>query len=133
VSLPRLQTFVVEALKLIGIAAICLVIFGVGFFISIKTGIVVPARWGGLLIWTCGLLWVIFRRRKYDLHNERFWSALIGLLAIHLAVFISVLKRYPDWRMAWFPIVFVIEGSAMSAVLDTVVDGRHRTKSKHSG
>ena len=119
-------------MKLIGIAIGCLVIFSIVFFVSIKTGITIAGRWFGLAVWTGALLWVIFRQCKKEVRKGRFWIILTGLLAIHFAAFILVLRRYPEWRMAWFPIAYVIEGTFMITVLNTFVRKRRRIKSFHS-
>ncbi len=127
----RLFRWFLEASKLIGIAIGSLIVFGIIFFISIKTGIVIPARWCGLFFWTAGLLWVILRQYKDHLRSGKFWITLLALLAIHLAAFAAVLQRYPAWRMAWFPIVFVVEGSLILAVLGAFVEGRDPKKFTH--
>jgi hypothetical protein len=129
--LARIWALVLEALKLTGIAVCCLLVMIIGLYISIKTGIFVPARWWGLLVWTCGLLWIVFLPYKNDLRNGTVWTSLIGLLALHLSAFVLILRRYPDWRMAWFPLVFVIEVPCFGIALDALVQKQPRTK-RHS-
>jgi hypothetical protein len=124
----RLLGFFLEALKLLGIAVVSLVIFVIAFFISIKTGIRMPERWWGLLVWTLALLWIIFWKGQFDLRNGKFWATLFGLLAVHFAAFIPILRLYPDWRMAWFPIVYLVEGTAMFAILSAVARKSHHRK-----
>jgi len=124
----RLWTLLLEGLKLFAIAVGCLVVFSIVFFIWVKTGLVrfnIPARWFGLFCWTCGLLWVILRQFKDDLRRVKFWVALLALLAVHVCAFVVVLRSYPEWRMAWFMIVFLIEGPLVMAALHGIVHTRH--------
>jgi hypothetical protein len=124
----RLLGFLLEALKLLGIAIASLIILAIAFFVSIKTGITMPERWWALLFWTVALLWIIFRKGQFDLRNGKFWTTLFGLLAVHFAAFIPILRFYPAWRMAWFPIVYIVEGTAMFAILSAVARKSHHRK-----
>ena len=130
-ALPaRLRTLVLEGLKLFAIAIGCLVVFAIGFFVWVKTGLInryIPSRWFGLLFWTCALLWLILRQFKKYLRHGRFWGSLLGLLALHVSAFVIVLRLYPEWRMAWFMLVFVVEGPLLMTALESLVGtGHHR-------
>ena len=130
-TLPaRLRILASEGLTLFAIAIGCLVVFAIGFFVWVKTGLInhyIPARWFGLLFWTCALLWVILRQFKEYLRRGRFWGSLLGLLLLHVFAFVIVLKLYPEWRMAWFMLVFLVEGPLiMTALRSLVSTGHHR-------
>lgn len=121
----RLWVFILEGLKLLAIAVVCLVVFGIAFFISVKTGLIrfrIPARWFGLFYWTSALLWVILRQFKGDLRRVKFWVVLLTLLALHVIGFAFVLRSYPEWRPVWFLPVFLIEGSLVMTALRRIVD-----------
>lgn len=124
----RVFSLVLEGLKLFGIAIACLVILGLAVFVSVRTGIVIPARWFGLIVWTGFLAWIILRTYKSQLRDTRFWIAFLVLLVTHVVVFARILRRYPDWRMAWFPLVAMLEASCMAVVLDRTIHRKYRRK-----
>jgi hypothetical protein len=121
----RLESFVVESLKLLAVALASLVVIGLALVASAKAGIVIPARWLGLFYWTCALLWFICRQYKSNLRHGKFWVVLLTLLALHVGAFAVVLRSYPEWRMAWFMPIFLIEAPLVMAVLRSVVHTRH--------
>jgi hypothetical protein len=128
-ALPaRLIAFALEALKLVGIALGCLALIGMAFFISVRSGIVIPARWFGLCFWTGFLVWIICRPYRSNLGQPRFWGGFLILLVLHVAGFAVVLRVYPEWRMAWFPLIAVIEIPLMAMGLELIVRQKHRRK-----
>jgi hypothetical protein len=123
----RTQALIIEGLKLFGIAIACLIALGVIVVVSARTGIVIPARWFGLILWTGFLTWAILRQYGSEVRDNRFWSIFLFLLVIHTAVFARVLWRYPDWRMAWFPLIVMAEVPCMAIVLGpTTRHKKHR-------
>jgi hypothetical protein len=126
--MTRFAGFALEGLKLFGIAALALLTIWAAVIVSIKTGISIPARWLGLFAWTCALLWVVFRQCKSDLRSGRFWLALAALLAVHVAAFTLLLRAYPEWRMAWFVFVFLIEAPLLTVTVQGFV---HTPGRKH--
>jgi hypothetical protein len=121
----RLMTWVLEGLKLIGIALVCLVVIGIGIFLSIKTGIVISARWFGLFYWTCFLAWFICRQLRSDLRRAKFWVTLLAFLAVHVGAFVVVLQSYPEWRSIWFMLIALIEWPLMTSAVRSIVETRH--------
>ncbi len=124
----RFGSFALEGLKLFGIAVLALMIIWAAVIVSIKTGISIPARWLGLFSWTCALLWVVFRQCKGELRSGRFWLALAMLLAVHIAAFTLLLRAYPQWRMAWFMFIFLIEAPLLTVTVQSFV---HTPSRKH--
>ena len=124
----RLVTFALEALKLFGIAIACLVLIGVPVFVSVQTGIVIPSRWFGLCYWTGFLIWIICRQYRSNLRQASFWVALSILLALHVAAFAVVLRMFPEWRMAWFTLVAIVEIPLMAMALELFTRRRHHRK-----
>ena len=121
----RILAFVLEGLKLFGIAVACLAIFALIFFISVKAGIVIAWRWIALSYWTGFLIWLICKVHKSHLKQVKFWVTLFGLLLIHVIAFVAVLQRYPDWRLIWYVPIVVIEAPLMGIVLDAVLTDKH--------
>jgi hypothetical protein len=117
--------FILEAAKLFGIAIACLLVIGVAVVVSVKTGIVIPARWFGFLFWTGALLGFVFRQHKEDLRLGIFWLALMAVLAMHVTAFSVVLRAYQAWRMIWFMFIFTIEAPLVLVLLQKVVHQRH--------
>ena len=114
----RLVSFALEALKLFGIALACFVAIGAVTLISIRYGIVIPSRWLGLCFWTGFLVWIICRQYRSNLRKVKFWVAFSILLGIHLVAFIVVLRTYPEWRVAWFPFVAIVEVPFIAMALE---------------
>jgi hypothetical protein len=92
----------------------------VAVFVSVRTGVVIPARWWGLLIWTCFILAFVCRHLRGYLRYGEFWLRFLGFLVIHLAAFVVVLRSYPEWRMFWFMPIAIVEALLMTNVLEVV-------------
>lgn len=120
----RLSVLLLESLKLLGIAVGCLVVLAIAFFLSVKTGIVIPGRWIGFCFWTAILIWFLCQRFKRRPTTAKFWIGLLSLLLIHLMAFIVLLQRYPDWRAARFMLIFIIEAPCAALVLETFVSDK---------
>jgi hypothetical protein len=121
-SSSRLRSLLRESLKLIGIALGCLVAFTVIFFVSVKTGIVIPWRWMALCYWTGFLIWCICVQFRQHLRQPKFWITFLGLLVIHVIGFIAVLQRSTEWHNTWFLAVVLVEGPCFAVALGVVVD-----------
>jgi len=130
-ALSRLVSFALEALKLFGIALACFVAIGAVTLISVRYGIVIPSRWFGLCFWTGFLVWIICRQYRSNLKHVKFWVTFSGLLAIHLTAFIVVLRTYPEWRVAWFPLVAIVEVPCLAAALELFLHRMHRRSFPH--
>jgi hypothetical protein len=120
----RLITFALEALKLLGIAITCLALIGIAIFVAARTGIVIPARWFGFCVWTGILIWIICRQYRSHLGQASFWAAFCVLIALHVAVFTVVLRKYPEWRLAWFPLVAILEIPLIAVAVGLVIQRR---------
>jgi hypothetical protein len=131
-GIARLLSFALETLKLFGIALACFVIIGAVTLISLRYGIVIPSRWFGLCFWTGFVVWIICRQYKSNLRHVKFWVAFSILLAIHLAVFIVVLRMYPEWRMTWFPLVVIVEVPFIAMALQLYLQRMRRRNLPHT-
>jgi hypothetical protein len=128
-ALPaRVITSALEALKLFGIALACLALIAIAVFVSVRTGIVIPSRLFGLCFWTGFLIWILCRQYRSNLRQTSFWVAFLILLALHAGGFAVVLRMYPEWRMAWFPLIAVIEIPLMAMALELFIRQKHHRK-----
>jgi len=121
----RIVSFALEGLKLFGIALTCFLVIGGVTIVAVRNGIVIPATWFGLCFWTGFFVWIICRTYRANVRHTRFWAPFSILLPIHLAAFIVVLRTYPDWRMAWFPLVAIVEVPCIAMALDEVLPRKH--------
>jgi hypothetical protein len=101
------------ALALAGLATIGLLVA-----ISISTGIEIEGRWIGLAMFSCVLLWAMVRESRSMWMQPKFWMAVTGFLAIHLAVFVPILRSYPQWRVVWFAFITPPEAAVFGMSLD---------------
>jgi hypothetical protein len=118
----RLRSLLRESVKLIGIALGCLVAFSVIFFVSVKSGIVIPWRWTALSYWTGFLIWCVCVQFKQHLRQPKFWITFLGLLVIHVLGFIAVLQRSTEWHNTWFLAVVLVEVPCFAVALGVAVD-----------
>jgi hypothetical protein len=117
----RILAFVLQALRLFGIAVGCLVILTLIIFIAIKNGIFLDWRWIGLSYWTGCVILLMCRLYEPNLKQLKFWFTLFCLSLTHVIAFIAVLQRYPEWRLIWYVPIVVIESQFMGLVLDAVM------------
>ena len=113
---------------MLGIALAALLAIGAAVMVSVKTGIVIPGRWFGLIWWTSALLWFVFKQHKHDLRCGRFWLVFLAFLAAHLTIFVFVLQAYPAWRMAWFMFIFMIEAPLVLVSMQTALRPRRNRR-----
>jgi hypothetical protein len=124
----RLRAFLRESVKLVAIALVCLAVFAVVFFASMKTGIFIPWRWIALSYWTGFLIWIVWRQFKQSVRQPRFWIAFAGLLVIHTAGFVAFLQKYPGLPGVWFAAIVIIEAPCFSAAIEIVLDSGLRPR-----
>ena len=65
--------------------------------------------------------WITFyypvKQHRRHWRRPIFWSGVAGLLAVHLVVFVIVLRNYPEWRLVWFIPVAIAEGGGIFLAL----------------
>jgi hypothetical protein len=98
-----------------GLALAALAIFSLIFALSVRTHIVIPFRWVMLTLFTGLLLYTMIKTDRTLWAVPGFWLLCFGFLGIHLAVFISVLRIYPDFRPVWYVPVVVAEAGVFGA------------------
>ena len=86
----------------LGLAIVPLAIFSLFFFLSIATHIIVPFRWVMLAVFTGLLLFTIIKTDREYWNRPFFWLTCGCVLAFHLALFIPLLRNYPEFRVVWW-------------------------------
>ncbi len=88
----------------VGIAALSIVFFVFGIFVSHDTFI----RWGGLIVYTLALYGFLVYDNLRFVRNRRFWKLISIFLIVHFVVFVAILRSAVEWRLPWF-FVMILE------------------------
>jgi hypothetical protein len=115
-----------------GLAVVSLAIFSLIVFLSVRTHIVVPFRWVGLAGFAGALLFAIIKTNREYWNLPAFWLICAGILIVHLAVFIPVLRAYPDFRFIWWVPIVIAEGAFFGALCELLLirTGRSSRRAK---
>lgn len=89
-------------------------------FLTIRTGKRLPMLWVELAAFTWITFWYPIQQYKRHWRRPIFWSGVVGLLAIHLIIFVIVLRSYPEWRLVWFIPVAIAEGGGIFLALGSL-------------
>lgn len=127
-TLPQLKRAILRFLLYLCIAISSLLVIALYLFVSIRTGISVPVRWGGLALWTGGLVFIFCKYYRRQRNRTDFRVTLMVLICIHLGIFIPLLRSYKDWRLGWFFTTTILEVVPMFLVLEKVL---HRPRKSH--
>ena len=100
----------------IGLALGCLAVLALVVFVSVHTGMAIPSRWVMLTVFTGVLLFSMFKYYRGYWSRPAFWLSCAAVLAVHLAIFIPVLRAYPEFRPFWFVPIVVIEAALAGAI-----------------
>jgi hypothetical protein len=107
----------------VGIALVVLAVFAV--VIVLSKGAKLPSGWLALGVFTSCLFWITIRQSRAYWNRPGFWLATIGLLLVHLLLFIAILRGYPQWRGIWFVPIIIVEGGLFGVILH-VLFGEHK-------
>src|SRR6266550_8062448 len=95
----------------LGLAVASLVIFSLIFALSVRTQISIPFSWIMLAIFTAVFAFTIVNSSREHWTRVSFWFTFGGALVAHLAVFIPLVRLYPEFKPFWYvPIVIVEAG-----------------------
>lgn len=122
------QHIALRVLLYFGLAFAFLAVCGLLVFLSVRTGITVPARWFALALYTAVLLWALIGTSKEYWYRPSFWLTIAGLLALHLLGFGVVLRRYPQWRPIWYIPVVIVEAALFGSILATLFKDRRESR-----
>src|SRR5438874_7847492 len=99
-----------------------LIVIGLATVFSVRTGISPSGGWFGFFGFTPFVFWAVIKAQKRHWRRRGLWVAVGALLLLHLAVFITVLLKYPELRLVWFAPVSIIEIALFSVVLVKLFD-----------
>ena len=116
-----LARIVRRLLLYLGLALASLAIFSLVFFLSIRTHIVVPFQWVGLAAFAAVLVFAIIKTDRTYWTRPAFWLILVGVLIVHLAFFIPVLRSYPDFRLVWWVPIVIVEAGIFGVICDMLL------------
>jgi len=84
---------------------------------STLTGAEVFGKWGGLVANTFIIFGYTIRYGKRYWKRPSFWTVLLGLLSVHIILFLFLLERLPEWRISWWILVTPVEYIAIGSLL----------------
>jgi len=105
----------------LGLALASLAILALVFALSVHTGILVPFRWVGLAMFTVVLIVATVQTSRNYWRRVAFWVILAVLLCVHVFGFIFILQRFPDFRVAWYVPVVIVEAGIFGGVYDLLL------------
>jgi hypothetical protein len=107
------------AFVLIGILAAGVAVAAVVVFFPQQFGYVFGehAGWFALAAFTALTFWrvALFFRRSW--RQVRFWLALLGLMTLHTAAYVLILRSVTPWPLIWFALVSIVEIPSLGALL----------------
>ena len=74
--------------------------------------------WVGLYGFTPFVFYMALRNLRRHWPRPRLWLAAAGLLVVHVAAFVAILRAYPPWRMIWYAPISVAEIVGVSMLLE---------------
>lgn len=84
----------------------------------------IESVWVGFLLNTAVVFGFVIKRCRRYLRIQRFWWATLGLLAIHLVVYVSCLRQTDRFPLLWYVILNPVEWSVVFAVLRCALNGK---------
>jgi RsiW-degrading membrane proteinase PrsW (M82 family) len=96
-------------------------------FVVLTHGAEVPFHWVFLGLFTSGLFWITVKQSREYWRHPGFWVVMGALLGLHLVIFVSILRVYPDWRPLWFVPTITIEAGLFGALLFLLFGRRKRS------
>jgi len=105
----------------IAIAVVLLIVWG--SMHSIKPGAEVIGKWGGLAVNTLIVFGYTIRHNRPSLRRA-FWALILLLFVVHAGVFMAVLGRLAEWKVAWWAVVTPAEYFLIRSVI--VLAGHRR-------
>ena len=100
----------------LGIAITVLIAIAGAVFLNLRTDIAIPRQWIAFSVFTVILAFAMVKTYRRYWKRPAFWLALAALLAIHLAVLIPIVERFPEFKPIWYIPVMVAEGATFGVV-----------------
>ena len=107
--------------RVVDFAAYTLICLGVAAIVIWSADRGVPReiveKWGPLWAVTILLFGSVLVNRRHLASRVSFWAVLVGFLAVHLLVMVTLLQSVDDWKPIWWAPLFPIEMVAIDMVL----------------
>lgn len=105
----------------LGLAVASLVILSLIFAVSISMHVTLPLRWVMLAAFTGVLLFTMVKTDRAYWNRPVFWLICVGVLVVHLTVFIPILRSYREFRSVWWVPIVLVEASVFGPLCDLLL------------
>jgi len=110
----------------IGLAIGGILVLALALYVSVQENLHIPKKWIALTFFTGVLLFAIMKVYRPYWGRLGFWLLSVGILLVHLAIFIPLLMSYPEFRPAWYVPAVTAEVVAVGAIFGALLDGPHK-------
>jgi hypothetical protein len=110
----------------VGLAVASLVIFSLIFALSIRSHISVSFPWVMLAIFTAVLALTIVKTSREYWARVSFWLTCAVAVAAHLAIFIPLVRVYPEFKPFWFVPIVIVEAGIFGMICDMLLNHSRR-------
>ena len=118
-----------RSLLYVGLAVAFLIILSLIVALGVKEHISVPGQWFFLAWWTGALAYVITKESREYWRRVSFWLIFVCAMAAHLALFIPILRAYPEFRPIWFWPIVIVEAGIFGAICEMLLPRSTRRRS----
>ncbi len=73
------------------------------------------------------LIFAMIKTYREYWNRPAFWLICAGVLIVHLAVFIPVLRTYPDFRLVWWVPIVIAEAAVFGIICDLLLMRKARS------
>jgi hypothetical protein len=108
-----------RSLFYLGLAIASLAIFSLIFAISMH--VTLPFRWVTMAVFTGILLFTLVKIKRPYWKRRLFWLICTGVLVVHLAIFVPILRSYPGFRLVWWIPILTVEAAVFSVISDLLM------------
>ena len=110
-----------RSLLYVGLAVAFLVVFSLIFLLSVKEKTSIPRQWFFLAGYTTVLAYAMIKESREYWVQISFWFLCAAIIAAHLAVFIPILRIYPEFRPVWFWPIVIVEAGAFGVICELLL------------
>jgi hypothetical protein len=114
----------------LGLAVGSLIIFTLIFALSVRTHTSIPGPWIMLAVFTAVLAFALIKPSRGYWKCTSFWLICAAELAVHVTVFIYLLRLYPQFKPVWFVPIIVVEAGIFGAICSVTL-GRSTSSINH--
>ena len=115
---------------ILAILVVVALIMGGGAYLLLINGIRPSVdslhKWIGLTVSTLVTFVFAIKELRRHWHNKLFWTALTGLLIVHLACFLALFNFIQHWTVVWFFLICTFEIPLIIFLADRIVSREKR-------